>query len=435
MRGRNAQRRVLVVVSAFKPAIIADMQRARMLAWELRSAGWELEILTPRAQECRQDIIEPDSETFFPEDVKVHSVGSGLDELWRLMGSHTHGWRTIGPMYQAGRQLLREGRFDIVYISTTTFQFFMLGYLWNREFSIRYILDLHDPWIRDRKPHLTSWKSAFLQWLSERMERLSVLNAAGLISVSGNYIDVLKARYQDNYPEWLSPDRNAVIPFGAMERDFFNKNKLIQLAEGGDDELSINYVGAGGRIMMRSFTLICRALGFLRSQGDRLAARARLRLFGTIYDWKIGDPKPLETTAREAGIGDLVTELPTRVSYRRSIELLFESRGAMILGVDDAGYMPSKLFSYALSGKPLIASLRRDSPAFDHFRQQNTLGHALWFDENMEMPVSEAADVMRGFLDAAASRQSIDRRAIVEPFLASAMAQRHAAIFDACLVG
>jgi hypothetical protein len=192
-------------------------------------------------------------------------------------------------------------------------------------------------------------------------------------------------------------------------------------------------VGAGGLMMVRSFALICRALALLRSQGNVTAIRMRLRLYGTTYNWKPGEPKPLEIVARESGVGDLVAEFPERISYRQSLEVLLQSDGAFILGVDDAGYMPSKLFSYALSGKPLLASLRRDGPAFAQFQRSPQLGHALWFDQSSEMPVAEAASVLSDFLQQVIARRNLDRRNILEPVLAAAMARRHVELFEACL--
>lgn len=41
------KRRVLIVTNGFPPTMLADMQRARMLAYDLLQAGWEAEILAP----------------------------------------------------------------------------------------------------------------------------------------------------------------------------------------------------------------------------------------------------------------------------------------------------------------------------------------------------------------------------------------------------
>jgi hypothetical protein len=128
-----------------------------------------------------------------------------------------------------------------------------------------------------------------------------------------------------------------------------------------------------------------------------------------------------------------VEEDPRRLSYRRSLEALADADGALILGVDDQGYMPSKLFSYALSGKPLLVCVRRDGPAFGAVRRDPALGHALWFSPAGDMPNDEAATVAGAFLDEVIARRTFDRTAALRPHLAQAMAERHLALFEACL--
>jgi hypothetical protein len=94
--------------------------------------------------------------------------------------------------------------------------------------------------------------------------------------------------------------------------------------------------------------------------------------------------------------------------------------------------MPSKLFNYALSGKPLLASLRRESPAFSTFEGSLSLGNAIWFTEADEISLADAANELRAFLDHVISRKIVDRGAMLQPWLAAAMAQRHAELFEAC---
>jgi hypothetical protein len=95
--------------------------------------------------------------------------------------------------------------------------------------------------------------------------------------------------------------------------------------------------------------------------------------------------------------------------------------------------MPSKLFTYALSGKPLLASLRQDGPGFAQFQSTPELGHALWFRQSDEMPVSEAVKIVGAFLYDVTARKTFDRQANLERFLAPAMARQHIKLFEACL--
>jgi hypothetical protein len=95
--------------------------------------------------------------------------------------------------------------------------------------------------------------------------------------------------------------------------------------------------------------------------------------------------------------------------------------------------MPSKLFNYALSGKPLLATLHREGPAFSQFQRLSDLGHALWIRQNEDMPLEEAMSVLETFLREVIARRVFDRRTGISPYLAPAMARRHAKLFEACL--
>jgi len=170
-------------------------------------------------------------------------------------------------------------------------------------------------------------------------------------------------------------------------------------------------------------------LAFLRNERLTPVEKMRIKLYGTMRSWQDGERRHLAEVAHENGVGDLIEERPSGISYRRSLQLLQESDGALILGVDDAGYMPSKLFTYACSGKPLLAALRKDGPAFAQFHRDPALGHALWFGQSGDMP-SDAVDLSEGFIGEVFRRRSFDGNIAVKPFLARSMASRHAELFD-----
>ncbi len=366
---------MLLVVSSYRPAMLADMQRARALAWELPALGWGVEILTPAASEVRQDAVEPDADGFFARATPVHEVHAWFPHLFRLMTLGLGAWRMWLPMFWRGRTLLASGRFDLVYFSTTAFNFFFFGPLWRRKFGIPYVLDFQDPWVLPEcGPARQGWKARLSALFDPAMEKHAVVNAAGLIAVSQSYIDMLTRRYGKQLPIWLQKGRHAVIPFCAVERDLVEAGRgLPDCTASQTPELSLHYVGAGPT-MRKSFSLLCGALSRLRAGGDDLAERVRIRLFGTGLLGQRDGTALLKEAACEAGVGDLVEERPQRVPYRRALELLLQSQGLLILGVDDSGYMPSKLFGYALSGKPLLASLRKDGPAYALLQADPRLG-------------------------------------------------------------
>jgi hypothetical protein len=336
-------------------------------------------------------------------------------------------------MFWGGRALLASGRFDLVYFTTATFSFFTFGYFWQRRFGTPYVVDFQDPWVAGRSSRRRGLKARLSALIDPGMERVAVVHAAGLIAVSDAYIYALSRRYSRYAPAWLRDGRHAVIPFCALEYDLVEAGgRASGVAAPQSAELSLHYVGAGAT-MRKSFSLICRTLSYLRRHDDELAKRVRIRLFGTGSLGKDFGRAILQDIAREAGVGDVVEEQPGRVPYRRALQLVLESDGLLILGVDDSGYVPSKLIGYALSGKPLLACMRKEGPAFAFLQTNPELGLSLWFDRAGEMPLPEAAAVFRRFLEQVVAHVRIDRRATLEPHLAPAMARRHVEVFEACL--
>ena len=424
------RRRVLIVVSSYRPAMLADMQRARMLAHELPTLGWDVEVLAPAETEIRADVVDPADDVFFAP-VPVHKVPSILRRAFAAVGSRSPAWRTWLPMRRTGDRLLRSGRFDLVFFSTTTFPYFALGPRWRRAFGVPYVLDFQDPWVKERPQKRAAGAKP---WIASRvgraLERYSVCGASGLVAVSARYVELLSQRYARAGPPWLSSGRTAVVPFAALASDLtagFSQPRSATAAR----ELHVVYVGAGGPIMARSFTRIAEALAALRAAGDRRVELLRIRLHGTEYP--PAAEGELRRVAVRHGIGDLVTEDTRRISYGRAVGMLMAADGALILGVDDPGYMPSKLFSYALSGKPVLASLLASGAAHRLLAEQPALAHVIAFDEEGDAAAQRHIDTVRRFLDEVAARMQHDRARQLEPHLAPAMAKRIADLFEACV--
>lgn len=412
------RRRVLIVVSSFAPAMTADMQRARQLCWELPALGWDVEIVTPDESYQNPLCVDPDSQQFFAPHIAMHELPAFAPALFRMAGIGTIGWRALVPLFRKGLKLLRSGRFDLVYFSTTAFPFFLLGPLWRNISGIPFVLDIHDPICRPGHDHPV-WASPSIKhraanWLARMIEKIAITRADALVSVSGQYVEQFRGRYGAKIPALAS-----VIPFSVSARDFSIVGSGSRVAAH-----AIRYVGAGGPIMARSFRLLCAALS-CRPQDN-----IRIELYGTYLGWKPGGRRHLAEIARDEGVSELVSESPAHVSFRHSLELLLGSSGCLILGVDDAGYMPSKLFSYAASGKPLLAVVRKDGPAFAALKEMGDTVHIVSFDEKSQMSPEEAAEAVSRFLDDVQAGRNFDRQEFLEGHCTSVMAQRHAEIFE-----
>jgi hypothetical protein len=124
-----------------------------------------------------------------------------------------------------------------------------------------------------------------------------------------------------------------------------------------------------------------------------------------------------------------VEENPPRISYNRAIELVKGSAGLVVLGVDDPAYMPSKLFTYSLSGKPLLVCLHHLSQACSYFEQNPEVGHLIRFGDPSESAFKRDREVFRRYLREVLERRTFDRRYSLQPYLSPAAAERHAELF------
>jgi hypothetical protein len=427
---------VLFVTSGFPPTILADVHRARMLCYDIGECGWDAEVLTPDESFHLASSVEARSRALRPEGIPVHEVAPWQAWLFRLLGSRSVGWRALLPLYRRGAALLAQRRFDLVFISTTSFPLFCLGRLWNRRFGVPFVLDFQDPWYHPATAYATSRhpvKARIVRWISCRLERWSLQRAAGVVSVSPDYMEVL----EDRYPglPCLRDERCAVIPFGATTKDFAMARTDDEVAGRRESgvTIAIAYVGAGGTIMARSFGRIAQLLRQARQARPELVDRVRIRLCGTDGGWREGDPHLMVRIAQDAGVGDLVEEHPQRIGYLDALGRALDADGLLVLGVDDPAYMPSKLFLYALTGKPLLACLHPQSQADRYFREIDGLGELVHFDRgDGSTDASDGTRVVQ-FLEDAGRRRVTDRSVAIEGFLSSGAARRHAALFEACV--
>ena len=183
--------------------------------------------------------------------------------------------------------------------------------------------------------------------------------------------------------------------------------------------------------MATAFSRVCAALAEVGRRQPELLAGLRFRILGTYAFWQPGDPTPLKDLADAAGLGSVVEEIPPWISYSRAMKEMEQSDALLILGVDDAGYVPSKLFGYALTGKPLLACLRSDSPAAGFFQALPSLGHLVTFDRtSIGTGAETAVQKVSEFLTQVRQCQRVDRRALLSEYLAPAMARRHADLFE-----
>ncbi len=355
-------KKVLIISPYFPPSNTADMQRIRMSLPYFADFGWEAEVVTvdQKYSDLQKDDLLLQS---IPEHIKVHTV-KALSKKWTVwLGFGNLAFRSLWFYRQKVNRLLKSGKYDLIYFSTTQYAVCILGAYWKKRFGIPYIIDMQDPWYsyyyynkpKDEQPP----KFHLVYTLHKYMEAIALKKVSGLISVSAGYIDDLKSRY----PEIKSIPVE-VITFGAFEPDIqISKNNKSQFLDLLDENfVNIVYAGRGGVDMYKAIRPVFEALQSGLQTRPGIYSRLKLYFIGTSYaPGKQGQPTVMPL-AEKYGIADNVTEITSRISYYNTLHILQQADALFIPGSDDPKYSASKIYPYLLTQKPVLAIFNADSP-------------------------------------------------------------------------
>jgi hypothetical protein len=346
--------RLLIVSANFPPVNTPDMQRVRMSLPHFVDAGWEIVVLTVDDREPLAP-VEPDLLQTVPASVRIVRAHAWSRRWTRWLGLNNLGLRALPFLYLAGRRLMQEASFDLVYFSTTQFILLPLGRVWQAEFEISYVIDLQDPWLSDyysqpgapRPPG--GWKYRFAHGSARLLEGWTLRRVAHVISVSAGYLATLRRRYP-----WFGPDSGSVLTFGAPDIDFTIARRKFSGAPPllpATTQLKIAYAGRLGPDMVPALEVLFAALARLQD----LPRRFELYFYGTSYA-PAGQGLPTATAvAGRHGLAALVHEQTARIGYIDSLRIMLETDLALLLGSEDKSYSPSKLYPTLLAGKPIVA--------------------------------------------------------------------------------
>ncbi|MEZ2334125.1 glycosyltransferase [Mucilaginibacter sp. RCC_168] len=361
---------LLIISPYFPPVNAADMQRVRMSLPYFASNGWSVEVVM--VDEHYTDIqIDPLLLQSIPSDIKIHKV-KALNKRWTSkLGLGSIALRSLWFYRHKVNRLLKDGKFDLIYFSTTQFPVCILGAYWKKKFGIPYVIDMQDPWHSDYYQDKPRAQQPSKYWFSYRLnkflEPIAIKNADGVISVSEGYIDDLKSRYPviKNIP-------SAVITFGAFEPDLSiareNQTRFANLLD--VRFINIVYTGRGGTDMHQAIIPVFEALKKgLSDRENTFYSRLKFYFIGTSYA-PAGEGKPsILPLAQQYGVADHVVEITDRLSYYHTLLTLQQANGLFILGSDNPQYTASKIYPYLLTQKPLLAVFNKKSSAIPILRE------------------------------------------------------------------
>ena len=425
-------RKVLIVSPRFPPTNAADLHRVRVSLAYYREFGWDPTILCVEAKtsDCAEDALLAQS---LPADISVVRVAAWDEAKCRRFGFGALGYRSLLPLYVAGRRLLRQTRYDAVFFSTTVFTSFVLGRLWKRRFGCKIIFDFQDPWYSDTILYSRDdapggwWKYRLDQMMARYLEAFALRAADHVVTVSDGYVAALTRRYP-----WLERSKFTVLPFAASASDYdFAAEHGVQQEIFTPDGEHVHWISAGraGPDMVPILTVLFEAIAALSARDPEFAARLRLDFVGTNYAPPKRTYKLVEPVAIRCGVTELVSEHSVRIPYFEAVSLYRISDAILLLGSVHSDYTLSKLFLCILAKKPTLALFHRRSMATQIASQFPNIFVAT-FDETPSEPqflnkVAAGIEWLRvPHFDPAA----IDLR--MEQWSAAALTRAQCAIFD-----
>lgn len=351
--------RVLCVAPRFAPLNAADSHRLRLLLPHLGRHGVEAEVLMldPTGLTGPQD---PWLSSRLPPTVPIHRAPARASSGWGRNGLTQ---RSFVPLYRKGNELLAQGRFDLVFFSTTEFLLHALGPLWRRRWGVPFCMDFQDPWVTDyyaTRPNAPApggrLKFALANRLHRIVEPLVVRRCSGFLSVSSAYLPELGRRYG----EAVAHQPRLVAGFPAEPTEMAD---ALEPAEQRKLEgLQVwRYVGRGGSDMAKAASAFFQAWRMAVDRGLLRRDEVRLEAAGTSYAPDGQGAKTLEPLADSAGLAGCVVESTDRLPYRAMLVSLAASDALVVFGSDDPAYTASKIYPYLLARKPLLALFHRNS--------------------------------------------------------------------------
>lgn len=365
-------RRVLMVTPHFPPDSSAASHRVRLLAPYLAENGWEPTIVTvdPRDYEGG---VEPALSALVPPSLRVVRCRAWSSSWTRPIGFGDLGLRAFVNLKATCGRLLRDQRFDALFITVYPVYPALLGPSLKRRFGVKFVLDYQDPWVG-------SWgltvgggpngapdvRSRLTRRLGTLLEPIAVRAADAITAVSAGTYEEIAARI----PE-ASRVVRAALPLG-WDRDDFTRLKDAtsrRFFDAGDGFVNVVYVGTILPKGLDTLRALLEAVRMLRDRDGDAFARLRLWFLGTSNRFDAQAPARVLPMAAELGVLDVVREVPPRIPYADALAVLRQAQAILLLGSTEPHYTASKLYPALLAERPLLAAFHEASSVVEILRR------------------------------------------------------------------
>lgn len=386
---------LLIISPHFPPVNAPDMQRIRQSLPFYRNYGWN-PIIVCSDKKYVEGYTDESLLHTIPDDIEVIRVKGIPYRFTRLFGLGNLGLRSFFNYALSVNKLLKLREIDLIFFSTTVFPLLALGSYWKRKFNIPYIIDMQDPWLDyaslDKPKELRQKKYWFMHSLDKFLEPIAMKKADGIISVTQQYIDVLKSRYKN-----IVDENTEVITFGYSTNDFkIAEKEVINLNEWNNSKDFIRgvYTGVVNKDMLPVIEIMFRAIKEILDSGNEELKKIKLFFIGTNYATGKFVNKMVMPLAEKYGIDNYIVEVTSRIPYLIALKLIREANFLLLIGSTNKAYTASKLYPYLYTQKPIFAIFNKESSVVNILKKLTPIEPIAFTEKNLENQV----DVVKEYL-------------------------------------
>ncbi|MBX3423661.1 MAG: glycosyltransferase [Pirellulaceae bacterium] len=373
--------KILLVAAYFPP--LNRMASSRPASWavHLAQAGHQVTVLTSKKHPYHGPLTLPLPE--LPEGTEVIELDYSLADKWGYGGKSSlrrilYGWQRLSWMLTAtmhARRLSRTRRFDAIVSTYSPIAPIWLGYVAKRAHArSHWIVDYRDLWTgnpyRQRGAIAERVLESIQRWLLGRASLLTTISPPLQSALQKMVPQLAVAVVFNGYDQVASAPHNSL-----NDRESENNDRLIRIVYTGtiypqkrDPEplfQALRALADQQQIDLQRFQLC-----FL---GDKLAGLPQL-----LHQYQLSH----------------LAHLPGQVSREQSHQTQSQAALLLLLGADDAGVLPGKLFEYLAAGRPVLAI--GDTPASDAGRLLHDAGCGLAVGRDVEQIKSVLLELYTG---------------------------------------
>jgi len=421
-------KKVLIISPNWPPVSYPDEHRVRIALPYFKENGWESLVIKidPKEQEGIKDGLLCKT---IPSDIRIWEAGFIPKSITRLFGIASIGIRSFFHIAALGNKIIKQEKPNVIFFSTVMFNVMVLGVYWKLRFKIPYVLDFIDPWYRgnDFPRHgKKGLRFMLTDFIAKCTEPIVIKKADHIISVSAGYNEVFLNRYKG-----LNNKSFTDLPYGAPENDFslLKTLKIKQCVfEPNDGKRHWVYTGRGGEDLNFSLRAFFNALRKAKEKNEEITNNLIVHFIGTNYSPRNWSEKKIEDLAIDCGVGPMVKEHPSRITYFESLQCLLDAEALFVPGSDEPAYTASKIYPYILSQKPLLAVFHKDSSVVRVLKETH-FGTVVSFDNQETVDVLSDKIFHEWFINPLSKQTEINRQAF-KPYTASEVAKVICSIFN-----